>query len=361
MDPKVKALIAKANKKYGEETIILGGRLKPVPRLPSGSLGLDLVLGGGWPLNQWNEIIGNESAGKTVLALKTIAHNQKIDPEWTAVWVAAEEYVPDWAKALGVDNDRVIVINEQGMEKAFQHVLEFAETKAIDGIVVDSLPALVPERALEGTMDDFAPGLVAIRTGQFFGKVRPATRRSLLHDERPIMGLMINQWREKIGVIHGDPRSTPGGKAKNFAFFTRIEARRNDWIKDGEDKVGQEIKIVSMKNKSHPPQKTAVVDFYFDDHEDFTAGDYDLTKETINLGILFSVIERKGSWYVFEGEQWQGRASLVEGLRGNPTLMAKVQYAVLGIAKGGHTLPEVFEEEARIDAAKTRKKVRRSA
>jgi recombination protein RecA len=225
----LRGIVDKANKKFGIGTVVYGRELRQqvIERTTSGSLALDEALGGGWPLNQWNEIVGDESSGKTVVALQTIAANQRASKRWTAVWVAAEWLPPEWAEANGVDLDRMLVINTNLMEEVFDLVTEFVESREIDCLVIDSLPALIPETEDEQTMAEFAVGVGARLTGKFFRKQYKAVKRSLVDsDDRNVLALMINQWREKIGVMHGDPRTTPGGKGKNFAFFTRTTSSK---------------------------------------------------------------------------------------------------------------------------------------
>jgi recombination protein RecA len=210
--------IARAvNKKFGDEVVVQGSRIsEKLPRITTGMLAFDMMLGGGWPVNQWSEIVGDESSGKTAVAYKTIAANQALDPDWTALWVAAEEYVPEYAEAIGVDLDRLWVVETNVMEHAYDLVIRAQDNRAVDCVVLDSLPALVPGDEYERQMDEFTVGLGARLTGKFFRKSSKAQRRSLIEEERGCTGLIINQWREKIGVMWGDPRTTPGGKAKNF-------------------------------------------------------------------------------------------------------------------------------------------------
>jgi len=134
-------VLAQINKKYGENTVVLASKVASPTRFTSGSLSLDMILGGGWPTNQWHEIIGEASNGKTALALKTIAANQKRDPKFTTIWIAAEEWVPEYAEMCGVDPTRVHVFTSNVMEIALTAVLEFIETKEVDCVVIDSLPA----------------------------------------------------------------------------------------------------------------------------------------------------------------------------------------------------------------------------
>jgi recombination protein RecA len=321
MDTELAKIITKLNKKFGDGTIVLGEQIRDdiISRTTTGSLALDVILGGGWPTNQWHEVVGEASNGKTALALKTIAANQERDPEFTTVWVAAEQWVPSYAEMCGVDVSRVYVINTNIMEEAYEAVIAFVEAKAIDCVVIDSLPALVPGAEDEKDMDEATVGRGALLTGKFFRKVGKASKRSLTETERPFIGLVINQYRMKIGVMYGDPRTTPGGEAKNYAFFTRVEVKRDDWIEvgSGQDKrrVGQTIKVRTLKNKSAPPSQTAYLDFYFANGDACTAGEYDFSKEIVALGILNKVIVRAGAYYRYNGQQWQGADALVKSIR----------------------------------------------
>jgi recombination protein RecA len=320
MDADLAKVIAKLNKKFGEEMIVLGSNIKDevMGRMTTGSLALDVILGGGFPVNQWHEIVGEASNGKTALALKTVAANQKRDPDFTTVWVAAESWVPQYAEMCGVDLSRVYVVATNVMEEAYEAVIELVETKAVDCVVLDSLPALVPMAEDDKNMDEATVGRGALLTGKFFRKVGKASRRSLVEDDRPFIGLIINQYRMKIGVMYGDPRTTPGGEAKNYAFFTRIEVKRDEWLETGtgqeKRKVGQTIKIRTLKNKSAPPAQVAYVDFYFDNGECF-AGEYDFAKEIVALGIIYKIITRAGAYYSYGDRKWQGADNVVKSIR----------------------------------------------
>lgn len=297
-------LVQKYQKKH-PGILVKGSELKnrTFERVPSGSLSFDLMLGGGWPLNQWNEIVGNESSGKTVVALKTIAANQAINPDHQTLWVAAEDMVPDWAEKLGVDLDRVVIVETNVAEDALQAIIDFQDERAVDAVVIDSLPALVPTGENEKDMEAWSPGLAARLNNQFFRKSGKTMKRSLTEEDRPTLNLVINQWREKIGVMYGDPRTTPGGKGKDFAYFTRVELSRDEWIKDGDERIGIAIKARCTKNKTAPPYQGAQVDFYFSDSAPFHAGDYDTQKELILIAMAYDIVERKGAYYYFNGEQ----------------------------------------------------------
>jgi recombination protein RecA len=258
LNAEAQRVIALLNKKMGEGTVLLGSEInvEMLPRFPTGSVTFDYVLGGGFPGNQWNELIGEPSHGKTLIALKTVAANQKKDSDFITVWVAAEQWVPEYAKMCGVDTTRVIVIETTVMEEAYDAVIKFAESKSVDCIVIDSLPALSPSPEVEKDMDEMTVGRGALLTNKFFRKVGAAMKRSMLEQERPILGIVINQWRFKIGVMHGDPRTTPGGVGKDYAFFTRCEVKRDEWIEIGpsgnKKRIGQRIRIRTLKNKTAP-------------------------------------------------------------------------------------------------------------
>lgn len=325
MSESIEAIFAQLNKKFGEGTVVRGSEMhQELPRITTGVLAFDLMLGGGWPVNQWSEIIGDESSGKTAIAFKTIAANQALDPDWVVLWIAAEEFVPEYAQAIGVDLDRIWIVETNVMEHAYDLIVKSLENRAVDCIVVDSLPALVPGDEAEKLMEEFTVGLGARLTGKFFRKSGKAQKRSLIGEDRGCTGLIINQWREKIGVMYGDNRTTPGGKAKNFHYFTRVEVKRDEWIKVKDEAIGQTIRGRTMKNKTYRPQQTAQVDFYFADGNGFQLGDFDTIKDIVNIGISINAISRAGAFYNFEGQKWQGKEALLLGVREDIDLQKKL-------------------------------------
>jgi len=319
------SIISAVNKQHGPGTIVKGNeaRLK-LERISTGVLSYDIMLGGGWPVNQWSEIIGDESSGKTALALKTIATNQQSNPDWVAVWVAAEEFVPEYALSIGVDLDRLWVVETNSMEEAYNLVINIMANRAADCVVIDSLPALVPNDESEKTMEEFTMGLGARLTSKFFRKASEAQKRSLINDERTCTGLMINQWRQKIGVMWGDNRTTPGGLAKNFAYFVRVEVRRDEWLKDKDEVVGQTIKARTLKNKTHRPNQSAIIDFYFADVQGFKKGNFDTLKDMLNIGVAIEVITRAGAYYSYGEGRWQGKEKMLEAFREDMDLQRKL-------------------------------------
>lgn len=332
--------IAGLNKKYGTGTVVLGSEIiEQPPRFTSGSLALDVALGGGWPANQWHELIGEASNGKTAIALKTVAANQKRDPNFTTIWVAAEQWVDSYATMCGVDTSRVYVVSTNIMEEAYEAVIQLTESRAVDCIVVDSLPALVPTTEDEKEMEESTVGRGALLTNKFFRKVGKASKRSLVEPERPFIGIIINQWRSKIGVMYGDPRTTPGGLGKDYAFFTRCEVRRDEWIEVGtgqeKRRVGQTIKVRVLKNKSAAPSQVASFDFYFADGGMAPAGDVDFGKEIMAMGILNKVIKRTGAYYNYGDRRWLGQDAMLASIREELDLKELLERDVLDALRAG--------------------------
>lgn len=333
--PEVVKVMKEINRKHGDGTVLIASDIQGevVPRITSGSTGLDLVLGGGWPCNQAVEIVGEPSNGKTAIALKTIASNQERDPDFIAVWVAAEEWVPGYAIMCGVDPERVIVVESNVMEHALDAVIHFAETKFVDMIVVDSLPALVPLPEDEKDMDQMTVGRGALILNKFFRKVGKSLKRSLVEHERPVLLLCINQYRQKIGVTHGSDKTTPGGQGKDYAFFIRVEVKRDAWIEVGpvssKRKIGQSIRVRTLKNKTAPPQRTAYLDFYFAEGGEVPPGEYDFGKELVALAVLTGVIERRGAWYYMgEEHKWQGQDAVLDAVREDLDLRDAIEQMV---------------------------------
>ena len=343
-------VMAVINKKLGAGTVVFADAVNIPNRITTGSLTLDTVLGGGWPMNHWIELVGEASHGKTALALKTIAANQVRNPDFTAVWIAAEQFDSGYAEMCGVDTTRVIIVETNSMEDAFEAVIQFMESKSVDMVVVDSLPALVPNAEDEKAMDEFTVGRGALITNKFFRKVSGVTKRLMDGSERPILGVMINQYRMKIGVMHGDPRTTPGGLGKDYAYSIRCEVKRDEWIDvgTGENKrrVGQTIRVRTIKNKTFPPQQTAYMDFYFSEGGEIDPGAYDSGKEIIAMSLLNGVVERRGGWLYYNERKWQGSINLLNSIREEVDLKEALTDAVMDSLKhGSATRIEVVDEE----------------
>jgi len=344
----IDSIILQANKAYGEGTLIKGEDIKDdvVKRLPTGSLAFDLAFGGGIPVNSWTELLGEPSNGKSVLAMKSVGTMMALDPKFEVLVVASEEFYPPWAQKLGFDMNRTTVAKTRVMEEAYDIIEKAMEERAVDAVIIDSLSALSPLDELEGNFTDWQVGLGARLTNKFMRKVAAAQRRSLTDPEdRDCMAIIISQWREKVGVTWGDNRTTPYGRGKEFHYVMKVEVRKDEWLTHREQKVGFAMKARTVKNKTAPPQRVAVVDFYFDDvistegeilHR---AGSYDTTKEVFNLALAFDVIEQRGAWYYHGEDRWQGKEALLESVREDKGLY---DYLAAGVTKAvtGVTLPQ---------------------
>jgi recombination protein RecA len=342
---------AKMNKRLGGDFVVQASELIIARRYTSGSLTWDSTLGGGYPANQWTEIIGLPSAGKTATTFKCIAANQRMDPDFEALWVAGEHFDKDQAAALGVDLNRVTVVSTRLMEQAFDTLVLGTESREFDCLVLDSYPALTTGEEAEKTMEEFTVATGAKLMNKFVRKANLASVRSLDGTERPFFGLIINQWRDQIGGFspRGTPKISPGGKGKDYFFYTRIEITRDgDFLKEKrpgseEEKVGQTIKMKTIKNKSNAPQKTATVDFYFADAPTlgFKRGDYDVAKEYATIAISLGLIKRAGAWYRYQGQQWNGLPSLTDALRSDSLLREVLRSEVLAASTDTSELGQV--------------------
>jgi recombination protein RecA len=322
--------ITSINKTLGEGTLLRGRDLRNhvLPRVTSGSLAIDLAIGGGWPLNCWVSIEGEPSNGKSVIALKTIAANQAVDKHYTGLWIAAEPFVVPWAVACGVDMDRMVIADTKVMEDAFQICVEMLNQRAVDCIVIDSLSALTPTEEDDKAMDELQVALGARVTGKFMRKSSVAQRRSLTEPDRPCLAMIISQWREKVGVQYGDNRVTPNGRAKEFFYMIRAEVRRDDFLGTDKHRVGISMKMRVTKNKTAPPQRMAAVDFYWEDHGRHAAGSYDVGKQVANLALELDVVDLNGAMYQFDGQKWRGKEAFYQAIDEDPELESAIDRAV---------------------------------
>lgn len=351
-----KALRARINSELKREVAFLGTDFENTQRFTSGSLSLDVALGGGFPANKWVEVVGHESAGKTAMVYKTLAANMALDPDYSCFWLAAEHYDYDQAKALGVDNSRVIVSPVQEMELGLTLLLEAVESRAVTCIVLDSYPALIADEENEKGMDDFVVAIGARLMSKFVKKAGPASQRNPLGNDPAFHGFIINQYREKVGAYSPNafskPQDTPGGRAKNYFFYARIEARRDEYITEKRPgfsqpvKVGQRIRYTTIKNKSSAPQQRAYVDFYFRGAPflGFRRGDYDLGQEYVEQGIVFNIVRKNGSWLEYGTEKWQGKAKMIEAVRADPHLADALRRDVLEVVADPENADSITEE-----------------
>lgn len=301
-------------KEYGKGSIMkLGDRAAvSVDAIPSGSLALDKALGiGGYPKGRIIEIFGPESSGKTTLALHAIAECQKQDGR--CAFIDAENAIdPVYAKHLGVDIDELILSQPDSGEQALDITELLIKSGAIDLVVVDSVAALVPQAELDGEMGDASVGLQARLMSKAMRKLAGVMNHS------NTTAIFINQLREKVGVMFGNPETTPGGRALKFYSSVRLDVRRSETLKNGADAYGNVTKIKVVKNKVAPPFKTATVNIIYGEgisHSD----------ELINLAVENDIIEKAGAWFSYEGEKiGQGINSVREYLKTHPEFEEKV-------------------------------------
>ena len=301
-------------KEYGKGSIMkLGDRAAvSVDAIPSGSLALDKALGiGGYPKGRIIEIIGPESSGNTTLALHAIAECQKQGGR--CAFIDAENAIdPVYAKHLGVDIDELILSQPDSGEQALDITELLIKSGAIDLVVVDSVAALVPQAELDGEMGDASVGLQARLMSKAMRKLAGVMNHS------NTTAIFINQLREKVGVMFGNPETTPGGRALKFYSSVRLDVRRSETLKNGADAYGNVTKIKVVKNKVAPPFKTATVNIIYGEgisHSD----------ELINLAVENDIIEKAGAWFSYEGEKiGQGINSVREYLKTHPEFEEKV-------------------------------------
>ncbi|MFA5442799.1 MAG: recombinase RecA [Bacilli bacterium] len=310
LDEALKAI----EKTYGKGAVMRLGERRhvEVDAIPSGSLLLDYSLGvGGYPKGRIIEIYGPESSGKTTLALHAIAEAQKMGGR--AAFVDAEHSIdPVYARNLGVDIDDLILSQPDSGEQALEIVEMLASSGAIDIIVVDSVAALVPQAELDGLMGDNQVGLQARLMSKAMRKLVAVLNRSACTI------VFINQLREKVGIVYGNPETTSGGRALKFYASVRIDIRRSEAIKNGNDLVGNTVNIKIVKNKVAPPFKSCKVDIIY-------GRGISKEGEVLDLSIDMGLIKKAGSWYEYNGERiGQGRETAKEFLKKNETVMKEL-------------------------------------
>lgn len=304
----IDAALSQMDKQFGKGTVLrLGSRnVLPVTVIPSGSISVDSALGvGGFPRGRVVEIFGPESSGKTTLALQVIAQAQKTGG--TAAFIDAEHALdPTYARKLGVDVDNLIVSQPDYGEQALEITGALITSGGIDVAVVDSVAALVPKAELEGEMGDSHMGLHARLMSQALRKLTGTVART------NTLLIFINQVREKIGVMFGNPETTTGGRALKFYASVRVEVRRTAALKDGEKIIGNRTKIKVVKNKVAAPFREAEVDILYGEGVS-RAGDL------LDLGVAQGLVEKSGSWFSYGGERiGQGRENARAFLLANP-------------------------------------------
>jgi recombination protein RecA len=325
-EAKLKALqltLDKLDKTYGKGTVMKMGdkAIEEVEIISSGSLGLDLALGvNGYPKGRIIEIYGPESSGKTTLTLHAIAEAQKAGG--IAAFIDAEHaFDRNYAEKLGVDIENLIISQPDNGEQALEIAENLIRSGAIDIVVIDSVAALTPKSEIEGEMGDSKMGLHARLMSQALRKLTGTISKT------HCTVFFINQLREKIGVMFGNPETTTGGNALKFYASVRLDIRRSSQIKDGENVIGNRTKVKVVKNKVAPPFKTAEFDIMYGEGVSKTG-------EILDLAVEFEIIKKAGSWFSYgETKLGQGRDAVKVLIKDNPELADELEQKIKAVIK----------------------------
>jgi len=314
----LKDTIAQIEKQYGKGSIMkLGDRASvDVDAISSGSLKIDQALGiGGFPKGRIIEIYGPESSGKTTLALHAIAEVQKKGGR--AAFIDAENAIdPVYAQKLGVQIDELILSQPDSGEQALEITELLIKSGAIDLVVIDSVAALVPQAELDGEMSDQHVGLQARLMSKAMRKLAGVMNKS------ECTAIFINQLREKVGIMFGNPETTPGGRALKFYSSVRVEIRKAEAIKNGSDVIGNKVNVKVVKNKVAPPFKTAVVEIMYGEGISYVA-------ELLDIAVDYDIVHKSGAWFSYKGDKIaQGRDAAKNFLRNNPDVFAEIEKEV---------------------------------
>lgn len=330
-------------KQFGKGSIMKLGESThmQVETISSGALALDIALGiGGFPRGRIIEVYGPESSGKTTVALHAIAEVQRVGGQ--AAFIDAEHALdPSYASKLGINIDELLLSQPDTGEQALEIAEALVRSGAVDIIVIDSVAALVPKAEIEGEMGDSHVGLQARLMSQALRKLSGAINKS------KVIAIFINQLREKVGVMFGNPETTPGGRALKFYSSVRLDVRRIETIKQGNDMVGNRTRIKVVKNKVAPPFKQAEVDIMYGEG---------ISREgsIIDIGTEMDIVNKSGAWYSYEGERLgQGRENAKQFLKDNKAIAETIEQRIRGnsnlIVAVGPNLDE--EEDDELEAA----------
>jgi recombination protein RecA len=327
--------IGQIEKRFGKGSIMKLGEsagLPPIEAIPTGSLALDLALGiGGIPRGRITEIFGPESSGKTTLAQHIIAESQKTGG--TVAYIDAEHALdPSYAANCGVSVDDLLISQPDTGEQALEITEALVRSSAIDAIIIDSVAALVPRAEIEGDMGDPQMGLQARLMSQALRKLAAAIGRS------GTAVIFINQLREKVGIVFGNPEVTTGGRALKFYSSVRIELRRAETIKQGNEAIGSHVKAKVVKNKVAPPFRSAEFDIMFD---------HGISKEgnILDTGIEFGLVNKAGAFFSYgDIRLGQGRESAKQYLRQNPELAKEIEEKIRASAGTAHATASTEED-----------------
>ena len=315
----LQAAMSKIEKDFGKGSIMRMGdeQIENVDVIPTGSIGLNAALGvGGYPKGRIIEIYGPESSGKTTLAIHAIAEAQKAGG--IAAFIDAEHaFDRFYAQKLGVDVDNLLISQPDNGEQALEIADQLIRSAAIDIIVIDSVAALTPKKEIEGDMGDSAVGLHARLMSQALRKVTSTISKT------NTTCIFINQLREKIGVMFGNPETTTGGNALKFYASVRLDIRRVTSIKDGDNVIGNQVRVKVVKNKVAPPFRKAEFDITFGEG-------ISKVGEIVDLGVEYGIIKKSGSWFSYgDSKLAQGRDATKQLLKDNPELCDELEAQIM--------------------------------
>ena len=320
---KLKALqlaMEKIDKDFGKGAIMKLGddHVEDVQVIPTGSVTLNLALGvGGYPRGRVIEIFGPESSGKTTLAIHAMAEVQK-QGGIAAIIDAEHAFDRFYAEKLGVDTDNLLIAQPDSGEQALEIADKLISSAAVDLIVIDSVAALTPKAEIDGDMGDNKVGLQARLMSQALRKMTATINKT------QTTCIFINQLREKIGVMFGNPETTTGGNALKFYASVRLDIRRVSAIKEGDDIIGNQVRVKVVKNKVAPPFKKAEFDLMFDEG-------ISRSGEIVDLGVAKGILQKSGSWFSYDGKKLaQGRDAVKKVLRENPDLAEEIEAKIMG-------------------------------
>ncbi len=313
-DKTLDAVLADIEKQFGKGSIMKLGSSEhmEIDTTSTGSLSLDIALGvGGYPKGRIIEIYGPESSGKTTFALQAIAEVQKAGGR--AAFIDAEHALdPVYARNLGVDINELLLSQPDTGEQALEICDALVKSEAINIVVIDSVAALVPQAEIDGDMGDSHIGLQARLMSQALRKLSGTISKT------KTTAIFINQLREKVGVMFGNPETTPGGRALKFYATIRLDVRRGEQIKSGDQVIGNRTNIKIVKNKVAPPFKTASVDIMYGEGVSYEG-------ELIDIASSLDIVEKSGAWYAYNGEKiGQGRENAKQYLKDNPNILEEI-------------------------------------
>jgi recombination protein RecA len=350
----IDAALAQIERQFGKGSLMrMGDQTRaPIDVIPTGAIALDVALGvGGLPRGRVIEIYGPESSGKTTVALHAVANAQRAGG--LAAFIDAEHALdPDYAKALGVDTENLYIAQPDNGEQALEIADTLIRSGALDVIVIDSVAALVPRAEIEGEMGDSHVGLQARLMSQALRKITGALSQS------KTTAIFINQLREKVGVMFGSPETTTGGRALKFYASVRLDVRRIETLKDGQDAVANRTRVKVVKNKVAPPFRQAEFDIVYGQGISREGG-------LIDLGVEHGFVRKSGAWYTYEsGQLGQGKENARAYLKENPDIANEIEKKIkekLGVgprldAPAAEAKPAAAEPEAPAKSPRSRTK-----